>query len=494
MDESLPRNLHVFPKDFIWASATAAYQIEGGSEEGGETLSVWDHLRRIPGCIKDNSDSNLSCEGFKHWKQDVQLLKALGVTHYRFSVSWSRILPTGKTDKINEQGVEFYRNLCLELKANGIEPIITMFHYDFPIQLHEEGGFLNRKSIAWFTDFARICFEKFGDLVKTWVTFNEIIPNASFGVVPMENLPKFALDPVIPLEQWNITKRQAPYLAAHHQILAHASVYRLYKEEFYSKQKGKIGIVSGGRAAETPDESKESLEAAKRMINWQFLWMNEPIFGDYPKIMRDRMDYLAEKEGLKEILPKFTDEERKMVKDSADFIGINWYLSLMVGKYRNDPSNSFMENDGDYSFYSDNNEKISGDHWLRNTPNGLIECFKTIRDNYGNVPILVSENGCADHLPVQILGDPLNDYHRIRYIRAHVEAIGKAIADDLNIIGYTAWSLMDNFEWEDGFAVRFGLYRVDFDSPEKTRTPKKSAFFYRNLIDEQKKIVEKTEL
>ncbi|CAJ0582109.1 unnamed protein product, partial [Mesorhabditis spiculigera] len=429
----LPKNLDKFPKDFIWAIATADFQVEGSNDVDGRGVSVWDRIREMPGRIKGDPHPNLSCEAYKKWKEDVELLKALGVSHYRFSISWSRILPTGRADQVNEAGIRYYRELCEELVKHGIKPIVTLFHYDMPLPLYEEGGFLNPDSIDWFTEFAEVCFKHFGDLVDVWLTFNEIIFYAMFSVVPMEHLPDFSLN--TDHGRWNLTAHQVPYLVAHHKLLAHARVYRLYREKFYEEQKGLVGIISGGRFSEPISAGPEDVTATKMFQNWHFFWINDPIFGsgDYPPAMRQRLDAMAVEEGLSTILPKFTDEEKRLLKE-------------------------------------------------------------IVKERYSDVPVLLTENGCADMMPASAFADPLQDYHRVKYIREHVAEVGQAIEKGSSVIGYTAWSLLDNFEWLDGFEMKFGLFRVDFESPEKTRTPKASAKYYQKLVSTARGLDPKNEL
>ncbi|EYB83408.1 hypothetical protein Y032_0336g2888 [Ancylostoma ceylanicum] len=470
-----------FPPNFIWATATAAYQVEGANDKDGRGVSTWDVIRKQPGRIADNSSPSQSCDAYYHCKEDVQLLKELNVSHYRFSICWTRILPNGTISNVNEKGIAFYRSLIEELKANGIEPIAVLFHADYPFELYQRGGWLNPECIQWYLDFCRLCFERFGDLVKYWISFNEIPMHAWCAVTKVEGQPHHSPDTI----EHSCPKRKIPYVAAHNMLLAHARAYRTYEKDFKKTQNGKFGIVVGGRWCCTFSTSPEDIAAATRALDWSLNWTVSPIFGkkgDYPDGMKQRMRRLEEAD-KQQIMPKFTQEETLMLKGSADFLGINYYIASEVCA---GVGPSQMEADAHFDYLDDRWERISGEgSWLRYVPEGLLHLLEYVKDNYDNVPVLISENGCAD-----IIGraaqqhDPLADHHRIRYIKAHIEAVRIALQRGCNVIGYTVWSLMDNFEWDDGFAVRFGLYRVDFDSPQKTRTIKNSGRFLRGFLKE----------
>uniref|UniRef100_A0A8R1DFM0 Beta-glucosidase n=1 Tax=Caenorhabditis japonica TaxID=281687 RepID=A0A8R1DFM0_CAEJA len=448
-----------FPKTFKFATATAAYQIEGATRLDGRGISTWDEIRAEPGRIHDNSPADLSCEGRLKYKEDVDLLARIGVTSYRFSISWSRILPDGTLSKINEDGVQFYRDLCLLLRDNGIEPIVTLFHFDMPLAIYDNGtSWLNRENCDHFAAFANLCFERFGDLVKTWITFNEINMHAWSSVVKIEG--ELWLCPDRPQVE---NHSHAPYIAATNMLLTHAKIYQDYNKNFKEQQNG---------------------VAANRANDWLFNYTIEPILsesGDFPVSMREKLPFL----------PKFSEEEKKLIRDSADFIGINYYLSHMVRNISDgEVPTSQHERDASYAFVEGKWDKICGETWVRYAPDGLHELLKYVKQKYNNIPVFITENGCMD-----LIGDDekkeeedvLEDKHRIKYIAGHLEALAKALEEGCNVIGYTVWTLMDNFEWDDGFAVKFGICRVDFDSPDKTRTMKHSAKYYQTFIREFKK-------
>ncbi|ETN76955.1 glycosyl hydrolase, family 1 [Necator americanus] len=320
--------------------------------------------------------------------------------------------------------------------------------------------------------------------VKYWISFNEISMHAWCGVTMFEGQPRHSPE----TQEYSIPKRKVPYVAAHNMLLAHGKAYRMYEKEFRKTQNGKFGIVVGGRWCKTFSSSPEDIAAAQRALDWSFNWTVAPIFGekgDYPEHMKKEIQMLEKAEN-QEIMPRFTEQEITMLKGSADFCGINYYLTneVLAG---DGPSQ--MEKDAHFDYLDGRWEKISGKNsWLRYVPEGLLELLEYIRDNYGNIPVLITENGCDDSSEEKV--DVLCDQHRIRYIKGHIETVRKALQRGCNVIGYTVWSLMDNFEWDAGFAMKFGLYRVDFDSPSKTRRIKNSGIFFKNFLSQMRKDVE----
>ncbi|KAF1758399.1 hypothetical protein GCK72_014857 [Caenorhabditis remanei] len=468
-----------FPKNFKLATATAAYQIEGAKELDGRGISTWDAIRSEYGRIRDDSNPTLSCEGRLKYKEDVALLAKIGVTSYRFSISWSRILPNGTLSEINKEAIQYYRDVCLLLRDNGIEPIVTLFHFDMPLAIYDNGtSWLNKENCEHFVKFADLCFREFGDLVKTWITFNEINMQAWSSVVKIQG--ELWLCPDRPEIE---NHEQAPYIAATNMLLTHAKIYRNYEKNYKETQDGIIGITNGGRFCFPASDSPDDQSATNRALDWLFNYTIEPILtdsGDFPATMREKLPFL----------PKFTDEEKEMIKGSTDFLGINYYLSHMVRDISDDETpTSQSERDASYAFVEGKWEKICGETWVRYAPDGLLALLKYVKEKYKNIPVFITENGCMDLIGEEEKKeeDILNDKHRIKYITGHLEAVAKALDNGCNVIGYTLWTLMDNFEWDDGFAVKFGICRVDFESPEKTRTMKQSAKYYQTFIREFKK-------
>ncbi|MBR7127394.1 MAG: beta-glucosidase [Lentisphaeria bacterium] len=433
-------------KNFLWGCATAAFQIEGGSNDGGRGPSIWDAFCQIPGKILDNSNGEIACDSYHRYKEDVALLKELGVNSYRFSLSWSRIMPTGRGE-INYAGIDYYNNLINELIANDITPFITLYHWDLPLELQlAHDGWLNSEIINDFCNYAKVCFDAFGDRVKNWITFNEPWCICGCGYGLGSHAPGRKSD------------REA-FIAGHNLLLAHAYTVELFRKNNYD---GKIGITLSSGFNLPLTNTAADIDAAQRTLEFTLGWFGDPLFfGEYPRSMRDR---------LADILPEFTAEEQKLLTSGCDFLGINHY-------YTNYTSDNFIENSIQnfpavlHSFDSlDASWKTTQMGWSI-VPIGFRKLLKWIKDRYGDIPILVTENGCAVD----------DDQDRCDYIGDYTQAMIDAIEiDKVNVRGYFYWSLMDNFEWGFGYTKQFGIIEC---SPENTnRRPKKSFYFYKDLI------------
>uniref|UniRef100_A0A915B4G7 Beta-glucosidase n=1 Tax=Parascaris univalens TaxID=6257 RepID=A0A915B4G7_PARUN len=464
-----------FPPGFIWSTATAAYQIEGAVSEDGRAASTWDRFVRLHQKIDDGSTGDIACDSYHLYATDVELLKKLGVQQYRFSISWSRVLPSGLIDSVNEKGVEYYRKLIAELKRNGIQPMVTLYHWDLPLALADRGGWLNPQIIGWFGDYARFCFATFGDQVKHFITLNEPWSQITFGYCGKAHAPGGFYENC----DWT------GYLAAHHFLLAHATAYHIYDSEFRSIQKGSIGITNIGVwfEPETPSDT----DAARRALEWQFDWLTRPIFhpdGNYPEEMIEKIAEISRKENrCVSRLPSFTQEQVEFVKGTADFLGLNYYFSLMAREQRpeeDDKDRDVFQTDAGIVETQNLKWKQIGpaNSWLRAYPEGFRKLLNHVKTNYNNIAVMITENGCMD-----TPGEDFNDKTRISYLSEHLQMLSLAINEDhCNVVGYTLWSLMDNFEWSSGYTFRFGIYHVDFDDPKRKRTPKKSAEWFMETI------------
>nr|CAD1837701.1 unnamed protein product [Ananas comosus var. bracteatus] len=423
-----------FPEDFLFGTAAAAYQYEGAAEEGGKGPSIWDsfthkHLERIV----DKTSGDVAVDFYHRYKDDIKLMKQMGTNAFRFSISWPRILPNGSlSGGVNKQGVEFYNNLINELISNGLQPFITIFHWDLPQALEDEyGGFLSDRIVKDYVDFAEVCFKEFGDRVKHWITFNEPWTFCSVGY----DLGKLAPARCTPQEGRQClggNSATEPYTVCHHTLVAHGEAVHLYKQKYQANQKGEIGITLASHWYTPYSPSKADEDATRRSLDFLLGWFMDPLtHGDYPSTM---------KELVGNRLPKFTKKQSDMINGSYDFVGLNYYTTHYA--FDVPPSN----NSASKSFTTDSQA-------------GLNE-----RSN-SSIPLKVA----------------LKDDLRVSYHRKHLLYLQRAIRDGVDVRGYFAWSFMDSFEWSNGFTTRFGLYYVDYSDGLK-RYPKKSAHWFRHFL------------
>ncbi|XP_045457592.1 lactase-phlorizin hydrolase-like [Melitaea cinxia] len=486
--ESKTTNRHEprkFPDGMLFGTATSSYQVEGGwdaddieniatisleyEEIAGKTENIWDNLSHQKPCvIEDCHTGDIADNSYYSYKRDVEMLRELGVDFYRFSLSWARILPTSFPDKINEKGVEYYNNLINELLKYNIQPMVTIYHWDLPQKLQNLGGWINPLIVDWFTDYARVAFELFGDKVKYWFTINEPRSVCFHG---------YANERLAPL--YNISGI-AEYICYKNILLAHANAYHLYNNEYRSKINGTIGIVAYTSWFEP--ESEEHAEAAEDASKFEWGVFVDPIFskkGDFPQVLKDRIAIKSLAQGFpRSRLPLFTPEEVELIKGSSDFYGLNHYSSYVV--YRNDSVNGYYNSPSQLDdlgavLYTNSTWESANNSWLKVVPWGFYKLLTKIREDYNNPPILITENGFSTR-------NGLEDDRRVAYYRDYLDAMLNAVEEGSDIRAYTAWSLMDNFEWMDGYGDRFGLYEVDYDSPERTRTPRKSAYVYKEIV------------
>ncbi|ESO98170.1 hypothetical protein LOTGIDRAFT_239074 [Lottia gigantea] len=452
-----------FPSDFRWGASTAAYQIEGGWNADGKGPNIWDYYVQQPGHIADHSTGDIACDSYRKYREDVQLLKKLGVNTYRFSISWARILPTG-SQTTNPGGIQYYKNLIAELKDNGIEPFVTLYHNDLPEQLQRYGGWLNPRIVTDFANFAKICFQEFGNDVKNWITINEPWGTAALGYGKAMGAPGV----------WGPGTNT--YIAGHNLIKAHVAAYRLYQNEFKTSQGGQVGITLNCNWFE-PKDPKSGLDVAAQERGIEFLlgWFANAILvnGDYPQIMKDLILNKTHQlsPGQPSRLPTFTEPEKADNKDSADFLGLNFYSSWLV-------TSKVQEcNPPTYDCDSDTVTVPDTTYYGQAAPSGLRKMLNWIKKKYNNINVYITENGASDTTGT------IQDEYRIGYMRNYTNEALKAITlDSCNLKGYMVWSLMDNFEWTSGFSVKYGLYHVDFTNPDRPRSAKSSVTFYKKLI------------
>ena len=451
-----------FPKNFTWGSATSAYQIEGAWNIDGKGPSIWDSFCMIPGKVAKNDNGNTACDHYHKFEDDIKMMKSLGLKAYRFSIAWPRILPTGK-GKTNKEGIRFYSQLIDCLLENDIEPWVTLYHWDLPLALQfEDDGWLGDSISDYFAHYAKICFESFGDRVKNWITINE------GWVVAMLGYGQGVFAP-------GRVSNTEPYLAGHNLLLAHGKAVQLYRSTFQGKQGGRIGITNNCDWREPLTNSAEDKEAAERALEFFLGWFADPIYkGDYPESMKSR---------LGERLPAFSEDEKKMLLGSSDFFGLNHYTTMMAAQSQPDSpkgsvyGNGGLSEDQDVTLSLDKEWKLTSMKWAV-VPWGCRKLLNWISNRYDNPEIVITENGCA--WDDKLVDGKIEDHQRVAFYRTYLEACHEALGDGVNLTGYFAWSLMDNFEWASGYEKRFGLVYINFETLQ--RTPKSSAIWYSTVI------------
>ncbi|XP_007650423.1 cytosolic beta-glucosidase [Cricetulus griseus] len=458
-----------FPVGFGWGAATAAYQVEGGWDADGRGPCVWDTFTHQGGeRVFENQTGDVACGSYTLWEEDLKCIKQLGLTHYRFSLSWSRLLPDGTTGFINQKGIDYYNKIIDDLLKNGVTPIVAIYHFDLPQALEDQGGWLSEAIVEVFDKYAQFCFRTFGDRVKQWLTINE--PNTlailayDMGIFA-PGVPHFGT---------------GGYQAAHNLIKAHARSWHSYDDLFRKEQKGFVSLPLFFCWLEPSDpNSVLDQEATKRAINFQLDFFAKPIFidGDYPELVKSQIATMSKKQGYSSSrLPEFTEEEKKMIKGTADFFAVQYYTTRLVRHQENKKGELSFLQDVEIEFFPNPSWENVG--WIYVVPWGIRKLLKYIKDTYNNPVIYITENGFPQCDPPS-----LDDTQRWEYFRQTFQELFKAIhVDEVNLQVYCAWSLLDNFEWNNGYSRRFGLFHVDFEDPARPRVPYKSAMEYAKVI------------
>lgn len=439
-----------FAENFLWGTASAAYQVEGAYLEDGKGLNIWDAYCQEGNRVAHSENGNVACDHYHHFREDVKMMREMGIKNYRFSINWTRILPEG-TGKINEKGLQFYSDLVDELLANDIEPLVTLFHWDYPLALHQKGGWLNRESSDWFAEYAKVVVDALSDRVKYWMTINE--PQVFIGC-------GYAIGKFAPFEKHlpcDLTRM------THNVLLSHGKAVQVIRK--YAKKKPVIGFAFATPCCTPTDNTPEAIEEARRKsfavtrdrFPFELSWWADPIFfGKYPQ---EAYDVLGA--DMPEILPG----DMEIISQPVDFYGVNIYESKATENVYGYAENAYLGCPRTQMGWPVTPEVL---YW---SPKFLYERYKK--------PVLLSENGMAGHDWVHLDGR-VHDAHRIDFMKRYLRELCRSAEDGAEIMGYMYWSIMDNFEWADGYDKRFGLVHVDYQTQE--RTIKDSGYFYRDVI------------
>ncbi|KAF0894419.1 hypothetical protein E2562_038955 [Oryza meyeriana var. granulata] len=466
-----------FPPGFLLGAATSAYQIEGGYLDDNKGLNNWDVFTHTQaGRISDGCNGDVADDHYHRYMEDVEILHNLGVNSYRFSISWARILPRGRFGEVNSAGIAFYNRLIDALLHKGIQPFVTLNHFDIPQELEiRYGGWLGAGIREEFEYYSDVCFKAFGDRVRFWTTFNE--PNLytkfqfMLGVYP----PNRCSPPFGSCSSGD--SRLEPYAAAHNILLSHAAAVQNYRMNYQEKQGGSIGIVIAMKWYEPLTNSTEDVRAARRALSFEVDWFLDPIFyGDYPREMR---------EILSSNLPDFTPEEKKLLQtNKVDFIGINHYTAIYAKDCIYSPckldtyeGNALVYTTGVRNGTNIGKPTAFGQYFV--VPEGIEPAVMYVSDRYKDATIYITENGYSQHSD-SIMEELINDVERVNYLQGYLTYLSSAVRKGANVGGYFVWSFVDNFEWSFGYTIKFGLYHVDFDTQE--RIPKMSAKWYRDFL------------
>ena len=430
-----------FPTGVWWGAATSAYQIEGAAKADGKGPSVWDVFAHRPGKIRDGSTGDVAADHYHRYADDVALMTSIGLRSYRFSISWPRVLPTG-AGAVNQQGLDFYQKLLDALHERGIRPMPTLWHWDTPQALQELGGWENRDTAKRFADYAALLATELGDRVPVWLTLNEPKTVVQVGYIYGAHAP-------------GITDPKAAYTAAHHLLLGHGLATQAIRAATSS---AKVGIPLNLSPVYPDDASDaDAVAAAKARDGLENrLYLDPVLKGSYPG---DVTQSLAS-QGIS--LP-IHDGDLKTISTGVDVLGVNYYGPIVIGRMGNDAQKY----------------PTSQATWEQIHPNGLRDILRQVQQGYGDVTISITENGIPttqDPGPDGVVDDP----DRVDYLRTHLQALRQAMSDGVRVEGYHLWSLMDNFEWAEGYTQRWGITRVDFDTLK--RTPKRSAHWYSGVI------------
>lgn len=440
-----------FPADFTWGSATASYQIEGAWQEDGKSESTWDRFCRIPGKVINGDTGNMACDHYHLYKEDVALMKSIGLKNYRFSIAWPRVIPGGE-GAVNQKGLDFYNRLVDELLAADIEPLITLFHWDLPQILQDRyGGWKDKKTAQLFADYSDVVTRSLGDRVRKWATINEIMCFTTIAHGEDRHAPGG-------LEEEKIVNQ-----TVHNALLGHGLAAQVIRKNVKNSY---LGLVDNNDASWPVIDTEENRAAARKA------WKDKNSQRLFP-MMTGEYDTEAYKRNFGE-MPEYTAEEMKIISTPVDYIGINYYSCLPV---------EAAENTAGYRVIEVPEKYPRTDMSWPITPDAMYWNLMHLKEFFPETPVYITENGMAADDRVSADGT-VRDYDRIEYLRSHLRACHRAIEEGANLKGYYLWSLMDNFEWAWGYSKRFGMIRVEYDT--QRRIVKESGKYYSRVMKENR--------
>lgn len=439
-----------FPPSFVWGAATSAYQIEGAADEDGRGPSIWDVFARRSGAIRDGTSGAVADDHYHRYLDDVDLMRDIGLGGYSYSVAWPRVVPDGR-GRVNAKGLDFYERLTDAVLARDIEPFVTLYHWDLPQALQDEGGWANRATVEAFESFAGTVVDALGDRVRHWSTLNEPWCSAFLGYAAGIHAP-------------GLKEPALAFRAAHHLLLAHGAATRRI-----SAPEREISVVLNLFPVHSVTDDEADIAAASAVDALQNRLFLDPIFGaGYPV---DALEIVERKAGLDHIL----DGDLALISVVIDALGINYYRTLVVGTSADGSEPPEFPGVGGVTLIQPRD--VTGMGWGIE-PDGLRQVVVRVTEDYRAIPIYITENGAA--FPDRSRGGRVHDPDRISFLDGHIDACRQAIASGADVRGFFVWSLLDNFEWGEGYTQRFGLVWVDFDTQE--RVLKDSARWYRDLI------------
>lgn len=438
-----------FPQNFLWGTATAAYQVEGAVKEDGRGESIWDRFSHTPGKVKNGDTGDVANDHYHLYEQDLNMMQELGFQAYRFSVAWPRIFPGG-AGQVNQKGLDFYRKLVEGLQKRNIKPLATLYHWDLPQMLQDQGGWTNPDTAKRFAEYADTVFRALGDQVKDWITHNEPWVVAFVGYAFGTHAPG--------LKDWSKALQ-----ASHYLLLSHGLATQAYRAT--NPKNGQIGITLNLAPMYPVSDKPDDKASAYRYDGFQNRWFLDPVLkGVYPA---DMIPYYEKRYGS---LAYIKPEELKIINAPIDFLGINYYNPQHIAS---SPASSYFE----LSTRPGPNPVTAMDWEI--APDSLYDLLVRLKQDYGNLPLYITENGAAFNDSVGSNGE-VEDGLRLQFLQLHFAAAQRAINAGVNLKGYFVWSLMDNFEWAEGYSKRFGIVYVDYATQK--RTPKRSALWYREVI------------